>query len=280
MKAGVIGLGNIGGGVAKCLARNGMLSAIYDVSSEAAARIDVGLDNGASPRAIAEQSDVVLIAVFNAEQARAALAGRGGVLAAGRPDVPIILLSTVSVDDYRSLRALVTAAGCELVDCGVTGGSSAASGGLVCLVGGNVEVVERVRPVLDGFAKGVYHMGEAGAGMAGKIARNVMIYGTWLVEHEAFKLARAAGVDPAQLVSVVMDSRGSVAPPCVWQRRDPAFGSEVVDGVRRGRSAAVLIKDLGAAIDLADALELNLPVSLLARANGPAITGLDVEPVD
>ena len=49
---------------------------------------------------------------------------------------------------------------------------------------------------------------------------------------EAFKLAKAAGVDGPQLIAVVVDSRGSVAPPCAWPRRDPAFNLEAVDDVR------------------------------------------------
>lgn len=278
MKVGVIGLGQIGGGVAQCLARAGMLAAIYDVSSAAADRLEVGLSNGGSPRAVAEAADVVLIAVFDAAQARAVLDGEHGILAARRPEVTVVLLSTVALDDYHALRQFAAAGGVDLLDCGVTGGSSAARGGLVCLIGGTEAAVAKVRPALDGFSAAVYRMGGPGAGMAGKIARNVIVYGTWLAEYEAFKLAKAAGVDGAQLISVVVESRGSVAPPCAWPRRDPDFNLEVVDDMRRERSAAVLSKDLGAALDLAATLDLRIPGVELTRANGRIITGLEAEP--
>jgi 3-hydroxyisobutyrate dehydrogenase len=274
MKAGVIGLGSIGGGVAQCLARADMLSAVYDVFPDVATKLDIGFSNAASPRAVAERSDVILIAVFDAKQVRDVLEGEDGLLAAGRPDVPIVLLSTVAVDDYHALRLLSAEAGIELLDCGVTGGSSAASGGLVCLIGGSETAVEKVRPALEGFAKGVFRMGEAGAGMAGKIARNVIVYGTWLVEHEAFKLAKAVGVDGPQLISAVLESRFSMSPPCGWARRDPDFGLETVDENFRERLASLLSKDLGAALELADEFDVQLPATRLAKASSKEITGL------
>lgn len=251
MKVGVIGLGEIGGGVALCLARAGTLNAVYDISPGAAQKLAIGLPNSASPRAVAQACDVVLIAVFDADQVNDVLAGEEGVLAAeGR--APVVLLSTVSVEDYHGLRELAARAGTELLDCGVSGGSSAATGGLVCLIGGSEEVVEQVRPALDGFAKGVFRMGDAGAGMAGKIARNVIVYGTWRAEHEAFALAKAAGVDGAQLVAAVMESRDSMSPPADWARRE--------------RVAPFVLKDLSAALELAAKVGVELPSTTVVRS--------------
>lgn len=277
MKAGVIGLGNIGGGVAQCLARAGQLAAVFDVRPEAVDTLPIDIANCRSPRELTLVSDVVLIAVFDAAQARAVLTGPDGVLAADRREVPIVLLSTVSLDQYSELQGIANASGCELIDCGVTGGSSAASGGLVCLVGADAALFDRVKPVLEAFAQGVYRLGEAGAGMAGKIARNVIIYGTWLVEYEAFKLAKAAGLDRRELIAAVIDSRRSVAQPCAWPSRDPEIAIEVVDDDRRRRSASVLQKDLGAALELAQSFGIALPAAELARANGAIITGLEQE---
>jgi len=277
MKVGVIGLGQIGGGVAQCLSLTGTLAAIYDVFPDVAEKLNVGVANSSSPRAVAEQSDVVLVAVFSYQQARDVLTGDQGLLAAGRKEVPIVLLSTISTGEYEELRTLANQGGIDLLDCGVTGGSTAATGGLVCLIGGSEEAVERVRPALDGFAKGVYRMGGPGSGMAGKIARNVMIYGTWLVEYEAFKLAKAAGVDARQLISVVLDSRDSVALPCAWPRRDPEIGLEEADGIRRERSASLLAKDLTAALDLAEKHGVTMPTAQLALDSGRLVTGLETE---
>ena len=87
------------------------------------------------------------------------LGGPNGVLAAARPGLNVVLLSTVSLKDLREIRALTDAAGVGLVDSGVTGGPKARENGLICLVGGEDSVLAEVRPVLDGFARSVAHDG-------------------------------------------------------------------------------------------------------------------------
>ena len=273
-KAGVIGLGVIGSGVALCLARAGMLAAVYDVRKNAADELEGVPPVISSPRELAEKSDVVIIAVVSAEQTLDVLNGPDGVLAAARPDLNIVLVATVSLEALQKIRALTDAAGVGLVDCGVTGGQAARTNGLVCLVGATPERLAAVKPVLDGFAKSVAHMGGPNAGMAAKIARNVVVYGCLRAGYEGASLARAAGVDVHQLAQVIEDSSDGVGGPMMLMGRpgDPLTTPD--EAKVREYVLGLMHKDLDAALDLGKALHVSLPLVELTQATGRETAGL------
>ncbi|CAM8672816.1 MULTISPECIES: NAD(P)-dependent oxidoreductase [Sphingobium] len=271
--AGVIGLGQIGAGVAICLARSGQLAAVYDVRADASDTLDGVPAVVASPAELARQADVVIIAVVNAKQTVDVLSGPDGVLAQARPGMSIVLVATVSIEDLNAIRALTDAAGVDLVDCGVTGGPKSRENGLVCLVGGTDESVARVRPVLDGFAKLVAHMGGPGAGMAAKIARNVIVFGGLRAGYEAAILCRNAGVDVRQLSEVIDASSDSVGGPLMLAVRDDPASSEQEAAIRE-YTRALMIKDLDAAIDLARSYGITLPLIELTRRTDQAVVGM------
>lgn len=202
-RAGVVGLGMIGGGVAVSLTRSGQTPAVFDVRPDAADQLPGVPDVLASPAEVAAASDVMMIAVVNAAQARQAITGEDGILSAARPGSTVVLLSTVALPVVRELATACAEREVGFLDCGVTPGDKAAEHGMVAIVGGNAEVVESARPVLAGWAKRIVHCGPSGAGMATKIARNVVTYGTWRTVHEAAALASAAGVDPVRLAEVI-----------------------------------------------------------------------------
>ncbi|MES2156234.1 MAG: NAD(P)-dependent oxidoreductase [Pseudomonadota bacterium] len=271
--AGVIGLGQIGAGVAICLARSGQLAAVYDVRADAADTLEGVPPVVASPAELARQADVVIIAVVNAKQTVDVLSGPDGVLSQARPEMSIVLVATVSIEDLNAIRALTDAAGVALVDSGVTGGPKSRENGLVCLVGGSDESVARVRPVLDGFAKQVAHMGGPGAGMAAKIARNVIVFGGLRAGYEAAILCRNAGVDVRQLSDVIDASSDSVGGPLMLAiRDDPATSAQ--EAAIREYTRALMIKDLDAAIDLARSYGITLPLIELTRRTDQAVVGM------
>ena len=85
---------------------------------------------------MARESDVVLIAVVNADQARDVLTGSGALLDSAKPGLIVVLLSTVSVDVIHELANVCADAGATLLDCGVTNGDRAREHGIVAMVGG------------------------------------------------------------------------------------------------------------------------------------------------
>lgn len=275
-KAGVIGLGVIGSGVALCLARAGMVGAVYDIRPDAADGLEGVPAVAASPAEVARQCDVVIIAVVSAEQTMAVLTGPDGVLASARPGLVIVLVATVALDDLTRIRALTEASGVGLVDCGVTGGTLARQNGLVCLVGATPEQLAIVKPVLEGFAKSVAHMGGPGAGMAAKIARNVVVYGCIRAGYEGAALARAAGVDVQQLAQVIEESSDGVGGPMMLMGRpgDPLTDPE--EAKVREYVRNLMNKDLDAALDLGKSLGVGLPLIELVRRTDRVVTGLEL----
>lgn len=257
LRAGVVGLGMIGGGVAVSLARSGSAPAVFDVRPDAADRLPGVPDVLASPAEVAAASDVVMVAVVNAAQARQAITGEDGILTAARPGSAVVLLSTVALPVVRELAAACAEHAVGFLDCGVTPGDKAAEHGMVAIVGGDAAVVESAGPVLAGWAKRVVHCGPSGAGMATKIARNVVTYGTWRTVHEAAALASAAGVDPGRLAEVIeaADPDGRTLLQLLGLR---GADGELPDAVGR-QISPLMTKDLDAALALAEDLGVSVP---------------------
>lgn len=274
LKAGVIGLGQIGGGVAICLARADRLSGVYDVRPDAADSLEGVPACVESPAELARASDVIVIAVVNADQVRSVLDGPEGVLAGAAPGKAVILLSTVSLTDLEDIRQRLASVDMDLVDCGVTGGPASAEKGLVSLVGADEGTLARVKPVIEDFSKSVVHMGGPGAGMAGKIARNVIVYTVWRAGYEGAALARAAGVDVAQLAEAIDASAENVGGPSMWMKRpDPTVDKD--EHKIREHVLTLLEKDLGAALGLAEQLGVDLPMAEFSRQSAKQILKLE-----
>lgn len=270
-RAGVVGLGMIGGGVAVSLESRGRIPVVHDVRLEAAGELGLALAVP-TPAEVAAVSDVVLIAVVDAAQVREVLHGDDGVLAGSRPGVVVVLLSTVSVPEVQALAQDCRAYGVELLDCGVTPGDQAAHNGMVAMVGGDDDTVARAMPVLADFAKKVVHCGPLGAGMSTKIARNVLTYGSWRAAHEAAALARSAGVDPATLIEVIDEADPAGATPLLWLRNQvaaPELAAEAGPQVLR-----LMDKDLSAAQELATGNGVAVPLVDAARTHGDETLGV------
>ena len=126
------------------------------------------------------------------------------------------------------------------------------------MIGGDDEVVERIRPVLESFSSLVVRMGPLGAGLQAKLARNLVQYASWLAAYEAQVLAEAAGIELAKLAQVIKasDARIGGASTLMFRRTVAPFTAEDDAGlVEAMRTAAGLAhKDLRAAMEMADAL--------------------------
>lgn len=274
---GVIGLGGIGGGVAQCLQRSGQLSAIFDVRAEAAERVPGAPPMSATPKDLAAASDCVLIAVLNGEQTIDVLSGPDGVLAAGKPGQTVILLSTISMSDLETSQKLCADAGVTLIDCGVTNGPKSGENGLICLAGGSEEDMANAKPIFDGFAGQVIHMGGPGTGMAAKIARNTTFFGCIRAGYEGAVIARNYGVDLNQLRMALAgdpNAGGGLEGALSMEIRPDPEGDEQETGVRN-YFMGLMIKDLEVAIEEAAKFGARLPMVELIRDNAASTAGLE-----
>lgn len=274
---GVIGLGGIGGGVAQCLQRAGQLAAIYDVRAEAADAVPGAPAMSATPRDLAAASDCVLIAVLNGAQTVAVLSGPDGVLAAGKRGQMVILLSTISMTDLATSQQMCADAGVTLLDCGVTNGPKSGQNGLICLAGGSDADLAAAKPIFDGFAGSVIHMGGPGTGMAAKIARNTTYFGCMRAGYEGAVIARNYGVDLTQLRMALAgdpNAGGGLEGALSMVLRPDPEGDAQETGIRN-YFMLLMVKDLEVAIEEAAKFGARLPMVEMICANARSTSGLE-----
>jgi 3-hydroxyisobutyrate dehydrogenase-like beta-hydroxyacid dehydrogenase len=259
LRAGVVGLGAIGRGVAISLARSGHLVHVFDLRPEALAGLDGIASQERSAAEVARKSNVILVAALDEPQVHNALTKPDGILAGAHADTIVVVLSTISVEAVHKFADVCAGGGVGLLDCGVAPGDQAPNNGLVAFVGGPDAVVARAMPVLNGFARAVLHCGPLGTGMTVKIARNVISYCTWTVIDEAVDLAHAAGVDRDTILKALRaaDARD---PQYLKMLEVRASGFEV-SSERIDNALTTAAKDLDAATVLADTYAVRLPLT-------------------
>jgi 3-hydroxyisobutyrate dehydrogenase-like beta-hydroxyacid dehydrogenase len=276
---GVVGLGEIGGGIAGNLMKAGVTLSVCDIREKATAAYREGAHVAASPRELAGHCDVVFIAVLNDAQVRAVLEGDDGVFAGASEGTTVVVVSTVTTDTVKEMREAGARDGVTVVDCGVSGGTQgAADGELVCMVGGSEDEVDRIRAVLDVFSSLVLHMGPPGAGLSAKLARNVVQYGSWLAAQEAQELAEAAGVDLLKLADAIRESDrviGGVTRLMFRPTAEPWPGDTDAGLLTFLRDKALMAhKDLDAARALGAELGVPMPVAEMTDERCERIFGV------
>jgi len=282
--AGVIGLGEIGRGVASALAKAGIPLTVCDILPTATEPFAAVARIARDPADLAGTSDVIVVAVVDDAQAMAVLDGEEGALAGAIPGSVVLLLSTVSPETVRAVARLALVRGVDVLDCGVSGGPAAASAGsLIAMLGGDQKVVDRVAPVLDGFTSLTVRMGPLGAGLQAKLARNLVQYASWMAAFEAQELAEAAGIDLLKLAEVIRASDQWIGGSArlMFRKTATAFTPDdhpdIVGAMRHG--AALAHKDLRAALALGDRLGVALPLAAMTEARTDALFGLAPDPL-
>jgi 3-hydroxyisobutyrate dehydrogenase-like beta-hydroxyacid dehydrogenase len=276
---GVIGLGAIGAGVAQNLLAADLSVVVHDVREEATDPYRERAEVAASAADVARRADIVVVAVVDDAQVFAVLSGTEGGLAAARPGTVFVVVSTISPGCVSAIGAEADDAGVAVLDCGVTGGpGAAASGELVCMVGGDPSVIERARPVFDAIGTLTLVMGPFGAGLAAKLARNLVQYGSWLAAYEGQVLAEAAGVELSKLAQAIRtsDQRIGGASTLMFRTTVAPFTADDDTGlVEAMRSASGLAhKDLSAALELGGSLGVDLPLAAMTMARCDDVFGL------
>jgi 3-hydroxyisobutyrate dehydrogenase len=202
MRVGFIGLGNVGGPMAGFVVGAGFPLVVHDLRKEAAGAL---LERGAvwadRPRDLAAQCDVVCICVPGPPEMQSVVLGGDGVLHGLRPGTVVVDHTTNAPAVVRQVGAALEARGAHLLDAPLDGGREGAlAGDLTLFVGGDEAVLQRVKPVLDSFARSVVWVGALGAGSVTKIAHNALAMSIDLLLAECLTLGAKAGVSVARLV--------------------------------------------------------------------------------
>jgi 3-hydroxyisobutyrate dehydrogenase-like beta-hydroxyacid dehydrogenase len=205
MKVGFVGLGSMGAPIARRLARRGFSVIACDIVPEALDAFDEpGTEREADPIAAAARSDMLGVCVRTDEQLEA-LAGDGAVFDALGEGGTFILHSTVAPELARRLARRADAWGVGFIDVGVSGGGPAAlEGALSLFIGGEPEIVERARPLLEAIGKSVAHLGPVGRGLEGKLLNNLVSIANYGMSAAILDLGEQLDFDRAQLREALM----------------------------------------------------------------------------
>jgi 3-hydroxyisobutyrate dehydrogenase len=268
-KIGFIGLGNMGGPMARNLVQAGHAVTAFDLVAEARSRAEAdGCVLAASAAEAAAGAEFVLSMLPAGAHVERVWLGDGGVLAATGPDAVLVDCSTIAADTARRVAAAAAEQGRAMLDAPVSGGVGGAEAGtLTFMVGGDGAALERARPLLEAMGKNVFHAGDAGAGQVAKMCNNLLLAVLMTGTAEAIQLGVANGLDPAVLSDIMKQSSGGNWALNVY---NPYPG--VMEGVPASRGYTggflvdLMIKDLGLAQDAAAASGQSTPLGALARA--------------
>ena len=177
---------------------------VHDIDRQAAEPlIEAGAEWANSPKAVAEQCDIVCACLPGPPEFRDVVYGSGGVLEGIGAGSVFVDHTTNSPELVRDTHRRLESAGVAMLDAPVSGGAEGArTRDLTILVGGDGETLDRCRPVLDAIAKTVMHVGDIGAGCVCKIAHNCAGFSLDMATVECLTMGVRAGVEPAVMLEV------------------------------------------------------------------------------
>lgn len=257
----VVGLGNMGLGMAATLLGKDFAVAGYDLSAERCALARAaGVTIVPDLPTLSRGAAILVLSLPLARDVAATVEGDDGLLAHAAPGSVIIDTSTSEVATSRRLAALCAARSIGFLDAPVSGGPAGARAGtLAIMIGGDTGHVAVARTVLDAMGTTVLHVGPSGAGNVAKLVNNLLVASHLLTMSEAMRLSQAAGVPAADVLTVVNAASGRSAVSEVNYPRwieSGRFDSGFTMGLMR--------KDVGLAAALAAQVGANLPMSELA----------------
>jgi 3-hydroxyisobutyrate dehydrogenase len=266
LRAGFIGLGNMGRRMASRLLEAGFPLSVYDVNTEAAAGVAArGAALCASPREVAQSCDVLLVSVPGPAETEALAFGPDGLVEAAWPGLIVVDHSTTSPLIVRKVGDALAARGAFLLDAPVSGGISGADAGtLTMLIGGDAQALKRARPVLSTMGSNLLHVGGVGAGSVCKLTHNCAVFCANLAMVECMTLAIKAGVAPDTIVEVFqksgigknLDLQVSLPASLFRGKFEPRFSMKMA--LKDMRLATGLGKALGIPMQLAEIVEKDM----------------------
>lgn len=253
-RIGVIGLGNIGGAIAANLIADGHELSVHDLHpARGAPLVERGAAVAAGPEAVARASEITFTSLPSPMVMRQVATEW---LRGAAPDTVLIDLSTNAPATVRAVGAELAAAGRHLLEAPLTGGAPGAQARmLVFMVGGEREVFERCRPLLDKLGRAAFHVGGHGLGNTAKLINSLMAFAATWTSLEGLALGVKAGIDVRTMIDIIRaGGAGNI------------FTDRMVEGINeRGRptqfSLALAAKDAGLLIDLARDNAVPLPVA-------------------
>jgi 3-hydroxyisobutyrate dehydrogenase len=272
-RVGFIGLGIMGGGMARNLLKNGFALTVWNRSADKMTPIlEAGASAGASPADVASKSDIVITCVSDTPDVEAVILGENGVIHGLRSGGLVIDMSTISPKATREIAARLNERGIAMLDAPISGGSEgAARGTLSIMVGGDAAQFARALPVFQAMGRTITHVGGHGSGQMVKLVNQILVVVNMLAVSEALLFAQAGGLDLEKTLNAVaggaagswmLSNRGTQAIRRDWR---PGFTIDLQQ--KDLRLALEMAAELGIPV-LATSLVSNLYRTLQARGLG------------
>ena len=262
LRAGVIGLGDMGSGLAKNLIKNGIATTGLDLSDERmSAFVEMSGTPAGSVAELGTNSDAVFVMVMNGVQAKAVILGDDGLAAHMPKGGAVILTATIKPSEARDIGAALERSGIHLIDSPVSGGFPGAQGGtLTMMAAATSEVLDQYKPIMGAVSKTIHRVGtRAGDGQVMKSCLQTLIGSIFGATFEAAALAAKAGVSGQALYDVFSTSGAScgVANGALENIIDRKF-----EGT--GSGIGTMHKDLTISLNMAE--ELGVPLLMASTA--------------
>jgi 3-hydroxyisobutyrate dehydrogenase-like beta-hydroxyacid dehydrogenase len=248
----------MGYGMARNLVEKGHDVLAYDLQSQPLQRlVQQGGREAENVAEIGRSCRQVMVMVVDGAQVESIICGAGGLVET-MTDGVILINSTIALSELRRIESVVEKTNVTIIDCPVSGGITGADEGtLTMLCGGDVDVFEAQRPLLDAVSANVTHLGPLGAGMVGKLANNLILGVGRLAIAEAFSMAQKAGLSTEDLYKTMLTCTAD-------SKQLRGLEGAIVRGEYPSRTFLGL-KDLSAAVDSGAAVGQAMPMTGLAR---------------
>lgn len=256
-RIGFIGLGIMGKPMAINLQRAGYPLVVHDVAAAPVAHlVGLGAAQGDSPGDVTARCDVVLMMLPNSPDVRAVVCGADGVLSRVRDGQIVVDMSSIAPLVSQELAHLLAQRGAQMLDAPVSGGQEKAEKGtLAFMVGGDPQVVDACRPILEAMGASVTRVGGIGAGQTTKLVNQAIVAVNIAIIAEALSLGRKAGVDPEAILRAI---RGGLAgSACLEDKAPRMLAGRFAPGFR----VRLHVKDLANVLETSRQLHVAMPLA-------------------
>lgn len=260
-RIGLVGLGALGLPIAVNLCRAGLTLQVHTRSR--GAENDPQL-SGASPcenpAATAKNVDILLLCVSDDSAVNNVLFGQNGAAKQLQPGSIVIDCSTISPKGAQQAAAQLKQIGVDYLDAPVTGGTEGARAGtLTVLVGGDTAVLAKVRPLLEVIGGSIHHIGPVGRGQQAKAVNQVLVAGSYAAVAEAIALGQRLELPMQEVIDAL---KSGAAGSWALNHRSSAMLKE---NYPLGFKLSLHRKDLGIALEAANGVELDMPITALVE---------------
>ena len=261
MTTGYVGLGNMGGALARRLQLRYRL-VVHDRDEAALQRL---ADTGAMPCAklpeLAARCDVILLCLPTSREVREVIFGEDGLAGSLKPGTLIVDQTSGDPTATRAMAAEIAGRGAEVIDAPVSGGVQRANAGTITImVGATPGQYERIHPGLTAISPNVFHTGSVGTGHTMKLVNNLLSCTQRLLTFEGMALAAKNGIEPRAAVEILTASGGRNA------FLEQVMGPRVLNGdLGTGFTLGLAHKDVRLACELGLASEVPMFFGNLTR---------------